>query len=129
MNWAITIYLLVLFFCFTPGIIITLPLKNKYQVAVIHALLFTLVWQLTCKWIWQLGQSFVQKKETFINGSKLNLLQTTLNDSSFDDKTKINVIKELKITDETFSKIIDGNDSNEKKVRKLLALDDFTAKT
>jgi len=125
MNWVITIYLLLLFFCLTPGIIITLPLKNKYKIAVIHALLFALIWQLTHKWILHLNG----KKETFINGTKLNLLQTTLNDSSFDDDTKIKVIKVLNISDETFSKIIDSKDTNKDKVKKLLSLDDFTAKT
>ena len=38
MNWIITIYIALLFFALTPGVLVSLPpKKGKYTVAAVHA--------------------------------------------------------------------------------------------
>lgn len=58
MNVFILFYVFVLFFVLTPGILLSLPPKgSKYIVAAFHALVFTIVWSLTHKFVWKLSVS------------------------------------------------------------------------
>ena len=55
MYWLITIYIALLFFVLTPGILFTLPPKStKITVALVHAVIFATVWQLTKTQVWNL---------------------------------------------------------------------------
>jgi hypothetical protein len=48
MNWLTTLYIALLFFVLTPGVILSLPPKGgKYIVAAVHAVVFALVWHFT----------------------------------------------------------------------------------
>jgi amino acid permease len=48
------IYVFVLFFVLTPGVLVTLPPKSsKMVVALFHALVFAIVWALTHKLVWR----------------------------------------------------------------------------
>jgi hypothetical protein len=56
MNWIITIYVALLFFVLTPGVLVTLPPKSgRLTVAAFHALVFALVWHFTHKIVWKLS--------------------------------------------------------------------------
>lgn len=47
----------VLFFLLTPGILVTLPPKSsKYVVAIVHGIVFALIWCFTCKLVSNLTQ-------------------------------------------------------------------------
>jgi len=49
------IYAALLFFVLTPGVVLTLPPKGKKMtVALVHALIFGIVFGLTHKFIWNL---------------------------------------------------------------------------
>ena len=48
-----------LFFVLTPGVLLSLPPhSSKYVVALVHALVFALVYHFTHKLIWNLTQSW-----------------------------------------------------------------------
>lgn len=50
---VLTIYAVLLFFLLTPGILVTLPPKGgKYIVALVHAVIFGIVWKVTSHWIY-----------------------------------------------------------------------------
>jgi hypothetical protein len=71
MNWVITIYVALLFFVLTPGVLVTLPPKSsKLVVAAFHALVFALVWHFTHKLVWNASVSIGApiKKEGFQEG-------------------------------------------------------------
>lgn len=52
MQWIFTLYLVILFFLLTPGILLSLPPKgNKITVAATHAIVFGIVWQITHKFV------------------------------------------------------------------------------
>lgn len=52
MCWVMFLYTALLFFLLTPGILITLPPKSKkITVAVVHALVFGLVFSLSHKMV------------------------------------------------------------------------------
>ena len=53
MNWIMFLYMAVLIFILSPGVLFTVPLKNEKLVASIHAILISLVWALTHKMIWK----------------------------------------------------------------------------
>jgi hypothetical protein len=58
MSVIMFIYAALLFFLLTPAILIRIPPNgNKYTVAIVHALVFALIWQLTHKWVWKLTHS------------------------------------------------------------------------
>jgi len=58
MNWLISLYVAVLFFVLTPGILVSLPPRSgKFVVAAFHALVFALLFHFTHSQVWQLGQS------------------------------------------------------------------------
>ncbi len=47
------LFVTVLFFVLTPGIVVTLPPKsNKYVVSIFHAIVFTVIWYFTYKLVW-----------------------------------------------------------------------------
>lgn len=54
----LAIYAFLLFFLLTPGVIITLPPKgSRYVVALVHALIFALIWKLTSHLIWRVAKN------------------------------------------------------------------------
>lgn len=54
MNWFFTIYVAVLFFILTPSILVRLPPKgNKYTVALVHAIVFAIIFHFTHKFVWK----------------------------------------------------------------------------
>jgi hypothetical protein len=57
MNAIFFIYIAILFFLLTPGILLTLPSKtsSKMTVAAVHAIAFAILVSLTCKYVWQLS--------------------------------------------------------------------------
>ena len=59
MNWFIALYLAVLFFVLSPGVLLRLP-KNgsKFAVAGVHALVFGAVAFFSCKFVWNLSRRF-----------------------------------------------------------------------
>jgi hypothetical protein len=53
MNIFMALYAFVLFFLLTPGILLSLPPGgSKMVVALTHAVVFAIVWQLTAKMVW-----------------------------------------------------------------------------
>jgi hypothetical protein len=47
------LYVFLLFFLLTPGVLLTIPLsKSKLLAAFVHALVFTLIYHLTYKMVW-----------------------------------------------------------------------------
>ena len=47
------IYVFLLFFVLTPGVLVTLPPKSSVMVvAAVHAVVFALIWALTHKFVW-----------------------------------------------------------------------------
>ena len=58
MNWLNILYLAVLFFVLTPGILVSLPPGgSKLTVAGFHAVVFALVYHFTHKMVWQLSSN------------------------------------------------------------------------
>jgi len=56
MNWVVTIYIAVLFFLLTPGVLLSLPPKSsKLVVAGTHAVVFALVYHFTHKMVWRMS--------------------------------------------------------------------------
>jgi hypothetical protein len=49
----VTLYIAVLFFVLTPGILVSVPVgSSKMVVAVVHALIFALIYHFTHKLVW-----------------------------------------------------------------------------
>ena len=56
MILVIAIYMVVLFFVLTPGILLTLPSgASKKMVALTHGIVFVAIWWLTHKYVWKLS--------------------------------------------------------------------------
>jgi len=54
MNWVVTIYTALLFFVLTPGVLLRLPPKGSLLVvALVHAVVFALVYHFTHKLVWR----------------------------------------------------------------------------
>ena len=54
MNWVVSIYTALLFFILTPGVLLRLPPKGSiYVVALVHALVFAIVYHFTHKLVWK----------------------------------------------------------------------------
>lgn len=54
MRLTSALYLMVLFFILTPGVLLTLPSKGSvYLVALVHAIVFGIVYKLTHKMVYQ----------------------------------------------------------------------------
>jgi hypothetical protein len=58
MNWIVSIYIALLFFVLSPGILLSLPPKgSKMMVAATHAIVFALIFHFTCKMVWRASMS------------------------------------------------------------------------
>jgi hypothetical protein len=56
MNILVSLYAALLFVLLTPGILLTLPKGGKKMtVAIVHGLVFALVWHLTYKMVWRVS--------------------------------------------------------------------------
>ena len=56
MNIVVAVYMVVLFFVLTPGILLTLPTgASKKVVALTHGLVFVAVWWVTHKFVWNMS--------------------------------------------------------------------------
>ena len=54
MNVILFIYVFLLFVLLTPGILLSLPPKGgKWSTAIVHGLVFALVWSFTHKFVWE----------------------------------------------------------------------------
>ena len=61
-----TLFVTLLFFILTPGILVSLPPhSSKYIVAIVHALVFAIVYHFTYKLIWNLTESWPGANYTF----------------------------------------------------------------
>jgi hypothetical protein len=59
MNWLTTLYVAILFFVLTPGVLVRLPPKGgKFMVAAVHAVVFALIFHFSQKLIWRMGEGF-----------------------------------------------------------------------
>ncbi len=55
MNALMYLYIAVLFFVLTPGVLTKMPaVKSLYKVAALHALLFAVIYYMTHKYVWRL---------------------------------------------------------------------------
>ena len=83
MNLVVTLYAVILFVVLTPGILLTLPKGgSKLTVAVVHGVVFTLVYNFTYNTVWKTSlmldgfqnmnkkDGFQEKKEMFQNMNK-----------------------------------------------------------
>ena len=63
MSLLVLLYIAILFFVLTPGILLTVPRKgSKYVVAAVHSLVFALVYYFTHKLVWRIeGMSYCKK--------------------------------------------------------------------
>jgi len=58
MNLFTSVYIFILFVILTPGILLTLPPNSKpLTVAIVHGIVFALIWKFTYKYVWNLSQS------------------------------------------------------------------------
>ena len=58
MNALMSLYVFILFFVLTPGVLLSLPPKSsKFVVAATHALVFTLIYWATHKVVWKFTSS------------------------------------------------------------------------
>jgi hypothetical protein len=73
------IFSILLFFVLTPGILLRLPPKgSKYVVAFTHAIVFSVVYYLFCKWFWHSKMRIAAKKsEGFSEGADVADVPTT----------------------------------------------------
>lgn len=54
------VFVFMLFFLLTPGVLIRLPPDgSKITVALTHALVFTAIWTLLCKSVWKLQVKYM----------------------------------------------------------------------
>jgi len=54
MQWLMSLYVAALFFVLTPGVLVSLPPGGKKMtVALVHAVVFAAVYQLTHKMVWR----------------------------------------------------------------------------
>jgi len=58
MNYVVSIYTALLFFLLTPAILLRLPPNgSKYTVALVHAIVFALIFHFTHKLVWQFSRT------------------------------------------------------------------------
>ena len=58
MNLFTSVYIFILFVILTPGILLTLPPNSKpLTVAIVHGIVFALIWNFTNKHVGKLSQS------------------------------------------------------------------------
>lgn len=59
MNWFMSLFLALLFFVLTPGVLLRLPARGDvYTVAAAHAAVFALVWHFTHNTVYQASMSY-----------------------------------------------------------------------
>lgn len=59
MGLFVALYVFVLFFLLTPGILVSLPPKgSKLVVAAVHSLVFAVIYYFTHKAVWRFGSRF-----------------------------------------------------------------------
>ena len=62
-----------LFFVLTPGILLTIPPKSsKTTVAIVHALVFAIIWHFTHKLVWNATEGFALRQPIKKNMSPQN---------------------------------------------------------
>jgi len=67
MNVIMFIYIFLLFVLLTPGILLSLPPKgSKWTVAIVHGLVFALVWCLTNKCVWKMSMMIMHPIPTVV---------------------------------------------------------------
>ena len=72
MNLIMFVYVFLLFFVLTPGVLVYLPPKSSKMVtAATHALIFALVWTFTHKMVWRLSHRMEGfEKTNYYRGKK-----------------------------------------------------------
>jgi len=79
MNFLIFVYTVFLFVILTPAILLRLPSNgNKFTVAFVHGIVFTIIFHFTHKIVWQLGQG----REGFKMDSSSNTIREGIKDNS-----------------------------------------------
>ena len=77
-NLCIFLLSVLLFFVLTPGILLTIPPKSsKNVVAIVHALVFVIVWHFMSKIVWKETEGFYQNPVTTYKKGQLNLKITS----------------------------------------------------
>ena len=67
MNLILFVYIFLLFVLLTPGILLSLPPKgSKWTVAIVHGLVFALIWCWTNKYVWELSVAFMNPTPTVV---------------------------------------------------------------
>jgi hypothetical protein len=67
MNIILFVYIFLLFVLLTPGILLSLPPKgSKWTVAIVHGLVFALVWCLTNKYVWEISMMLTQPEPSVV---------------------------------------------------------------
>lgn len=67
MNIFMFFYIFLLFVLLTPGILLSLPPKgSKWSMAIVHGLVFALVWCLTNKYVWELSSMLMHPSPTVV---------------------------------------------------------------
>lgn len=60
MNIILFVYIFLLFVLLTPGILLSLPPKgSKWSMAIVHGLVFALIWCLTNKYVWEMSMQMM----------------------------------------------------------------------
>uniref|UniRef100_A0A6C0F0L2 Uncharacterized protein n=1 Tax=viral metagenome TaxID=1070528 RepID=A0A6C0F0L2_9ZZZZ len=109
-NLIMFLFMVLLFFVLTPGILFTLPPKsNKTVVALVNGVIFALIWNFSHKMLWNLTEGFnpnipdtnSQSSSSDVNtSSNVNLL-TMPNKSEISDRSDSGNMKNQLYTPET----------------------------
>jgi hypothetical protein len=60
-NFLFLLYLAILFFVLTPGVLLRLPPGgSKMTVALVHTIVFAIVWHFTHKYVWMKTESLMK---------------------------------------------------------------------
>ena len=74
MNLFTTLYLVALFVALTPGVLLTLPKGgNKMTVAVVHGLVFAVVWHFTNRMVFRYSRSGFQDMNAQVEKTNANM--------------------------------------------------------
>lgn len=81
-----------LFFVLTPGILLTVPPKSsKNAVALVHALVFAIVWHFTHKLVWYATENFESDERTYNQVATLSTMKPTVS-----NEKKLELMEALK---------------------------------
>ena len=90
MNWICTIYVAVLFFVLTPGVLLSLPPKSsKLVVAATHAVVFALIWHFTHKIVWRMSVGHEGFAEGYKQAKVISGEYVTTNTTCHPDDAKL----------------------------------------